>query len=219
VQGKDLDARPWPEHVDAPPEVSQLSGRWVNAGDLCVGDLLYLKSGEVVAIEEIEGGEGRVTVYNFHVEELESYAVGSCEIFVHNSSTRCYNPWNEFRSWSKGAFPDAKAAAAAYRGRTPVTSPRGLNYGNKSPTESRIQHVLAHGKPDLSKPKHTVFKVPEGKILATVDEAWHMKGSPVPGDPGKYEIPMGRVIGTAGETTIRIIVRPGTNEIITAYPI
>ena len=27
------------------------------------------------------------------------------------------------------------------------------------------------------------------------------------------------VIGTNGETSIKIIVRPGTNQIITAYPI
>ncbi|WP_265341126.1 hypothetical protein [Bacillus mycoides] len=28
---------------------------------------------------------------------------------------------------------------------------------------------------------------------------------------------MGRVVGTAGETSIRIVVRPNTNKFITAY--
>ena len=30
---------------------------------------------------------------------------------------------------------------------------------------------------------------------------------------------MGRPIGTSGETSIKIIVRPGTNQVITAYPV
>jgi hypothetical protein len=40
----------------------------------------------------------------------------------------------------------------------------------------------------------------------------------LPNDPGAYVVSMGRTIGTAGETNIKIIVRPGTNQIITAYP-
>ena len=57
------------------------------------------------------------------------------------------------------------------------------------------------------------------EILGLIDQAWLKKGNPVSGDPGAYVVPMGRVIGTAGETSIRIIVRPGTNKVITAYPV
>ena len=39
-----------------------------------------------------------------------------------------------------------------------------------------------------------------------------------PDSSGAYIIPMLRVVGAAGETNIKIIVRPGTNEVITAYP-
>lgn len=46
-----------------------------------------------------------------------------------------------------------------------------------------------------------------------------MFGSPVLNDPGAYFIPMGRAIGTSGETSIKIIVRPGTSQVITAYPV
>jgi hypothetical protein len=34
-----------------------------------------------------------------------------------------------------------------------------------------------------------------------------------------FDIPIGRVIGTRGETRIRIIVKDGTTNIITAFPI
>lgn len=53
--------------------------------------------------------------------------------------------------------------------------------------------------------------------LALIDEAWSQKGLVVAG-AGAYIVPMGRVIGIAGETNIRVIVKPGTNEIISAYP-
>lgn len=34
-----------------------------------------------------------------------------------------------------------------------------------------------------------------------------------------YDIPMGRVIGTDGETIIRIIVEDGTSKIVTSFPV
>ncbi|WP_160323679.1 hypothetical protein [Defluviitalea phaphyphila] len=44
-----------------------------------------------------------------------------------------------------------------------------------------------------------------------------MKGNPLANDPGAYLVDMGRTIGTNGETAIKIIVKPGKLEIITAY--
>lgn len=52
-----------------------------------------------------------------------------------------------------------------------------------------------------------------------VDNAWAMRGASVPGDPGAFLIKMPGVAGTAGENGIRIVVRAGTNQIITAYPV
>ncbi|WP_370867907.1 immunity protein Tsi6 family protein [Phenylobacterium sp.] len=45
------------------------------------------------------------------------------------------------------------------------------------------------------------------------------RGQPLPKDPGAYVVPMGRAVGQGGETSIKIIVRPGTTEVITAYPV
>ena len=58
-----------------------------------------------------------------------------------------------------------------------------------------------------------------GDSLRTVDEAWSRQGDPDPIDPGRYDVDMGRVIGTAGENGVRIIVKPSTNEIVNAFPI
>lgn len=87
---------------------------------------------------------------------------------------------------------------------------------------NRIKHVLAHGAPDGSKPAHSVFYVGRNRILELVDEAWAARGShTVHASSGNwnYRVEMHRVIGTQGETAINISVRPGTHEIVTAFPV
>ncbi len=93
----------------------------------------------------------------------------------------------------------------------------GLIYGFDPKVGNRVKHVLAHTAEDISKKSHSVFSVPKKDVLALVDEAWILKGKPV--SPGNYVVEMGRVIGTRGETSIKLVVVPGTNEIITAFPI
>ena len=97
-------------------------------------------------------------------------------------------------------------------------TPGGLIYGQGSIEGNRVKHVLEHAVPNPNKSTHSVFNMPKNQILKTIDEAWAKKGVPVPGDSGAYVVPMGRVVGTAGEANIRVVVKPGTNEIITAYP-
>ncbi|WP_411384042.1 hypothetical protein ACK3BK_07655 [Pseudomonas sp. L7] len=99
------------------------------------------------------------------------------------------------------------------------TTPAGLDYGQGSVQGNRVLHVLEHAEPNPAKTTHSVFSMDRKEILGAVDEAWLKKGSPVVGDPGAYVVPMGRALGTSGETSIKIIVRPGTNQVITAYPI
>lgn len=99
------------------------------------------------------------------------------------------------------------------------TTPAGLDYGQGSVQGNRVLHVLEHAEPNPAKTTHSVFSMDRNEILGAIDEAWLKKGSPVVGDPGAYVVPMGRAIGTSGETSIKIIVRPGTNQVITAYPV
>lgn len=82
-----------------------------------------------------------------------------------------------------------------------------------------LKHGRATLEPNSTKTTHSVFSADRKGILGVVDEAWINKRSSVAGDPGAYIVPMGRVVGTSGETSIKIIVRPRTNKIITAYPV
>jgi hypothetical protein len=59
----------------------------------------------------------------------------------------------------------------------------------------------------------------EAKVLDLVDEARSTRGASLANDPGAFVVPMGRAVCTQGETAVKIIVRPGTSEIITAYPV
>jgi len=100
------------------------------------------------------------------------------------------------------------------------STPNGLSYGQGSAHGNRVKHLLEHESPNSRKSAHSVFCVcKKGGSLDLVDEAWANRGRPLATDPGAYVVPMGRVVGTAGETNIKIITRPGTNDVITAYPV
>lgn len=98
------------------------------------------------------------------------------------------------------------------------TSPAGLDYGPGSVHGNRVKHVLDHAEPNPNKTTHSVFNVERNEVLSVVDEAWASKRAPLPNDPGAYVVPMGRAVRTAGETNVKVIVRPGTQKLITAYP-
>ncbi len=105
-----------------------------------------------------------------------------------------------------------------YTGEGTWVSQAGIIYGKGSKDGNRLRHILLHRKPDPLKPKHNVFAGETKDIPSLIDEAWLKKGIPEVNDPGAYVVPMGKVIGTQGETSLRIIVKPGTCEIISAYP-
>ena len=66
---------------------------------------------------------------------------------------------------------------------------------------------------------HTVFNIKAKELLGMLDKAWKAKGAALPDDPGAYIIPMGRVVGTQGETAIKLVTKPNTSKVITAYPV
>ncbi len=121
---------------------------------------------------------------------------------------------------ANGANSAPKAVELTFdKGTRTWTTPAGIDYGPGSVHGNRVQHVLDHAVPNPNKTTHSVFNVERKEVLGLIDEAWLKKGNPLPNDPGAYVVPMGRIIGTGGENGIKIIVRPGTNKIITAYPI
>lgn len=101
------------------------------------------------------------------------------------------------------------------------TSPGGLEYGPRLFADGNaVNHVLDHLVPNSAKKRHTVFAVDRTKLIETIDEAFGKRDEGVlQGDYRKFEVEMGRVIGTNGETRIRILILDGTRKVITAYPI
>lgn len=83
------------------------------------------------------------------------------------------------------------------------TTPAGLDCGQGSVQGNRVLHVLEHAEPNPAKTTHSVFSMDRKEILVTIDEAWLKKGSAVVDDPGAYVVPIGRAIGTSGETSIK----------------
>ena len=72
---------------------------------------------------------------------------------------------------------------------------------------------------DSSERNRAYFNVYSDEIIALIDEAWLKKGVPLASDLGAYVINMKKTVGMQGESGIKIIVKPGTSEIKTAYPI
>ncbi len=106
------------------------------------------------------------------------------------------------------------------------TSPAGIRYGKdwSGKFDTRIAHIMAHTRPDPSKPKHSVFIEKEQvAIIALLDEAWKKRGPPEKQGSGRgrevFEVDMGRVVGTEGERHIRIVVEADSADIVTAYPV
>ena len=74
LEGQGLADRNRPEHSPEAPAKSCLPGRWVDAGDLQVGDVVLLKHSRRSSISQLGVREANEKVYNFKVEELHCYA-------------------------------------------------------------------------------------------------------------------------------------------------
>jgi hypothetical protein len=86
LDGADLADRPEPDHVRAATvRDAVVPGRWVDAGDLCIGDVLLLQDGRREPITEILLRQAACRVYNLAVEGLRNYAVGPQSVLAHNN--------------------------------------------------------------------------------------------------------------------------------------
>ena len=86
TSGADLADRPMRSHLEKPPEHSKVAGRWVDATDLRVGDRMLLRDEREAFVEAVKHEAANTIVYNFSVDELRCYAVGTNQILVHNSN-------------------------------------------------------------------------------------------------------------------------------------
>lgn len=101
------------------------------------------------------------------------------------------------------------------------TSPEGLVYGRGSKHGNRVKHILDHTVPNPNKPVHSVFSADRTKVIGLIDEAWTRRVGPgtlQPNGNRVWIVEMGREIGTAGQTSIKIVILDGTKNVITAFP-
>ncbi|WP_460624951.1 polymorphic toxin-type HINT domain-containing protein, partial [Kitasatospora kifunensis] len=184
------------------PYWSQSAHDWRDAADLTIGDTLRTPGGQTVRITGTRHWTTLQPAYNLTVSNVHTYYVlaGATPVLVHNSSSP---------EWCPAVFADL--------GNGDFLSPAGLLYA-----PGKILHVLAHAAVNTSRATHTVFleKNPI-KLLDLVDDAWTMKSKAirVPNDDAVWIVPMDKVIGTNGETFIRLAIDPGTNRILSAYPV
>ena len=91
--------------------------------------------------------------------------------------------------------------------------------------EARKDHVRRHNSDDLSKENHGVF---EGDGVDITNRAWDRAQDLgiTPNSNGEIIVPMGEQVGVSGGSLgkgaplsrVRIIVEPGTNNVITSMP-
>ncbi len=86
VSGENLAERPRLEHLPKTPPDACMPGRWVDAHDLRIGDVMFLRDGRQVPVETVRRQPANQTVYNFAVEDLECYAFGKSQVLVHNNN-------------------------------------------------------------------------------------------------------------------------------------
>jgi RHS repeat-associated protein len=84
VEGAGLADRPRPEGIAVRPSDARTPGRWVEAGELRVGDVLLVGENRREPITGISSRQVRQAVYNFHVEGLHCYGVGDGRVLAHN---------------------------------------------------------------------------------------------------------------------------------------
>ena len=102
------------------------------------------------------------------------------------------------------------------------TSQAGLVYGEGSVHGNRVKHVLDHLVTNPNKPNHSIFNVGRSELIGLIDEAWGRKvGTGVQQANGNraWKIDMGRVVGTNGEQHIMLIIKNGTTNVISAFPV
>ena len=123
-----------------------------------------------------------------------------------------------------GAQINRPAGFTSYRtpdGDMVHVSPSGLQYGADPKFGNRVDNVLDHTAPNPSKPVHSVFNARGDDALRIVDDAWVNRtglGTLQSNGNRTWTVDLGRSIGTNGQTSVQIVVRDGTNEIITAFP-
>jgi hypothetical protein len=84
--GEDLENRVLCKEVDRDEDRGQsLPGRWVDAFDVRVGDIVFLRGHGNSHVRSVSSALRRIKVCNLTVPELHTFAVGEMQLLVHNT--------------------------------------------------------------------------------------------------------------------------------------
>jgi len=161
---------------------------WVAAGDMEVGDKVYLYSGDAREIKELkfEHLDSPIKVYNFEVEDWHTYFVSEQDVFVHNA---CGGKGADGKGRTGNKLkPDAEATGPHTTFKRDPNTGKITNYEtwgktdprNPNPFESKIRFD-GTGKPHFN-------KVTGEKLLPHVHDKTILGGVR---EPFLWEIPFG----------------------------
>ncbi len=146
VSGEELDVRPVPEMLgESGMEIPGVPGRWVDAGDLRVGDVLFSRETGTSTVESVDTEHQPVQVFHIYVEELHNYAVGDSQWLVHNGH---HADW-ELRGPQGGLIASSDELS-------------GVDFPLR-------------GRGRLSFPEQSWYGHTEGKIIDDLSEAGHLR--------------------------------------------
>lgn len=180
TSGVDLESRPSAYQLEsAENEGESISGRWLNASELEIGDTLFSKAGLHVTLLEIHSRhEDGFPVSNLSILYNPNFAVGSDQVLVHN--TKALKP--DSCSVSGGGVVEASASVAPNSG----LRNRGRYLGQKQGREFRTDQLQIH-EFDASQPKHVRgWLENERRRIASGN------GSNLPRNPSGYVLGHGR---------------------------
>jgi len=172
-------------------------GEWLTAAELKKGYKVLRPDGKWTPITKVSRETKPTKVYNFEVEKNHNYFVGDFGILVHNSCR--------------------------------VTGALDWSIVKQATGETRAAHVASHNVDNLTKASHGVF-LEDGASLT--NEAWNIAlkqglQRTSRGNVDVVEVALGRQIGWLGGIegaaavptyNVRIVLKQGTNKLITAYP-
>jgi hypothetical protein len=84
LRGEWLSSRPQPADLPKAEQRMPGHGRWVNARNLQVGDLLRSKTDGAIAVTSLSSKHQFAEVYNLEIDGLRNYAIQQTGILVHN---------------------------------------------------------------------------------------------------------------------------------------
>ena len=158
VSGEGLEQREIPEHVPAEQPDAEEPGRWVDARELRVGDVLLLKTGQPGVMTELHFRQAAQKVYNLEVEEVHTYAVGAGQVLVHNRYINRVVRRGAIGNLSRYNGPKPRYAV------NPAHVPGTLRKG-KTPLPADAERVFQRAVPDDPvNPRHWYGKNAEGQI-------------------------------------------------------